>query len=228
MKLEIEKDLKIRYDDQLEYYVRQWLTACMEKYSILHELIESKKELHNLSLDNELFAQFNLGFNEAKSVINKAIQVATKKQPVVVKELINDSLHEYWVDLERAWLKLKNEYVHGKSKEVRFPLRFARLEGILEFPQVFSDGIDATIERIKDELYVSFASEVDYDFVEQVSRLAEHYNEVLGRLREHDKIHSFPLLFTINSNNQVEPRTEGLANYQSIFGELINNQQKEG
>ncbi|GEM_PF-2500250 len=221
MKLEIEKDLRIKYDDQKEYFVKDWLTRCVDLYQYLYDLIEAKKDIHGVNLDKNLLHLLDSGFDNAKQFINSSITDRNKKQLPVIKELIEASLCDYWIDLEAAWNKFKREYIHEKSKEVRFPDRYGKLEGILEFDVIHQNGVEATIESIKDELYERFENEVDYDFYQEVSRLAEHYNQVISRLRAHDRLHAFNVLFTINDKNEIEPRVENLIRYQSLFGDQI-------
>lgn len=156
-------------------------------------------------------------FNSFKLSLNKSIESKANKQPSYIKDSIANSVYNFWEDISRTWGKLNKAYFHGKSKEVVFPVRFSAIDGLFEFPKISEDGIEKTIDRIKDELYISFGSLDDKIFVDEVKELARHYNKVAAKLRQMDRLYSFHVLFTVNDNSEVEARVDNLRLYQSLF-----------
>jgi len=210
-------DLRIRYDENLEYYVRQWLTECIDHFNDFKDIFNASNDLHGCTLDDSAMALILADFQSFKKSINQSIENKVKKQPSYIKDAIATSVYNFWESLSSAWNKFHKAYIHGKSKEVTFPTRYNSLDGILEFIQITTDGVDQTIERIKDELYVTYGSAQDKEFVEEVQELADHYNRVTAKLRQLDRLYGFHVLFSINENSEVEPRVDNLRVYQSLL-----------
>lgn len=207
--------LRISYNSAIDYSVREWLSKCISKFKAFTDNFNAGNELHGRALDNSTLALLINNFEAFKDSINQNIEGKVKTEPSTVKDHAAATLYKFWNNVSQLWTDFQKEYQTAKDYGPDFPARYLKLGGIMEFPQIIADGVDVTIDRIKDDLYLSFAHQVDKEFVEEVQLLAEHYNRVMAKLKPIDQLYSFHILFKLDETNKVVPKVEDLRGYIS-------------